>query len=324
MTKNTFQLACPHFGTNPGQCQNCSLMPLSESEQAEYKEGLLKQALIEQNLKIDAACFKPILKSEKTLAYRNRASLKTNGQQIGYISKNHNLVPIQNCVILNEKMQKTLKKLIKKLPNPEWKPKGNHKWENLEFDDKSKVSEIKPGRRIPFKQGNDLQNKVMKEWLKNKVEPLDKNQTLMELFCGNGNFTEILAEQGFQSIYAYEANESCIFELKRKKLPQVKAFTVNLYRPSTHQFELKQAVHAKTLVLDPPRDGFVSLKQFKPYLKNIETIFYISCSPQSLAKDLSRLHDWGFQVEELQPLDLFPQTPHVETLVALKKTDKTI
>lgn len=326
MSKNTNQspLPCPHFGTAEGQCQNCSLMPLSPEDQAEYKVNSLKQILREQNLEIDESCFKPILKSEKTLAYRNRASLKTNGQQLGYISKNHNLVPIENCVILTEKMQKTLKKLLKKLPNPQWKPKGTHKWENLEFDDKSKVSEIMPGRRIPFKQGNDWQNQVMRDWLKNKIKTLDHNQTVMELFCGNGNFTEILADHGFESIYAFEANEPCIFELKRKKLPQVKAFNVNLYRPSEHQLELKQAIHAQTLVLDPPRDGFVSLKQFKPYLRNIQTIFYISCSPQSLAKDLTRLMSWGFQVEELQPLDLFPQTPHVETLVSLKKIYKII
>jgi 23S rRNA (uracil1939-C5)-methyltransferase len=48
-------------------------------------------------------------------------------------------------------------------------------------------------------------------------------------------------------------------------------------------------------------------------------IIYVSCSPDSLARDLVQLSRDGYQVRRLQPVDMFPQTPHVETVVLLER-----
>ncbi|MBW2504111.1 MAG: 23S rRNA (uracil(1939)-C(5))-methyltransferase RlmD [Deltaproteobacteria bacterium] len=72
-----------------------------------------------------------------------------------------------------------------------------------------------------------------------------------------------------------------------------------------------------TVVLNPPRSGcddqvLAGVAQLRP-----RTLIYVSCHPETLARDLAQLHKYGFQVAELQPVDMFPQTPHIETVARL-------
>lgn len=72
------------------------------------------------------------------------------------------------------------------------------------------------------------------------------------------------------------------------------------------------------LLLDPPRRGCDKEILEKVKSKNIEKIVYISCNPQTLARDISLLSD-EYSIEYIQPYDMFPQTCHVETIVLLQR-----
>ena len=72
--------------------------------------------------------------------------------------------------------------------------------------------------------------------------------------------------------------------------------------------------HADLAIVDPPRKGLnrrliESLVQSK-----IERITYISCNPATCARDLSIFQSHGYQIKKIQPIDLFPQTSHVEEI----------
>ena len=75
----------------------------------------------------------------------------------------------------------------------------------------------------------------------------------------------------------------------------------------------------ETIVVDPPRAGMG--KQISKMLGRIgaHRIVYVSCNPFSLARDLACLISSGYIVTEIQPLDMFPQTDHIETLVLLER-----
>ena len=75
------------------------------------------------------------------------------------------------------------------------------------------------------------------------------------------------------------------------------------------------------IILDPPRDGIHPKALDKIIDFGVEKIVYISCKPTSLARDLEVLQAKGYQVEKVCAVDMFPQTVHVETIVALHRTN---
>jgi SAM-dependent methyltransferases related to tRNA (uracil-5-)-methyltransferase len=77
-------------------------------------------------------------------------------------------------------------------------------------------------------------------------------------------------------------------------------------------------IRPNAVIVDPPRVGLDS-KLIDTFLRNPpEKFVYISCNPSTLAKDLTRLVS-KYRVEYLQPVDMFPQTPHVETVVKMTR-----
>ena len=74
----------------------------------------------------------------------------------------------------------------------------------------------------------------------------------------------------------------------------------------------------ETVILDPPRSGAQALV---PVLEksDAERIVYVSCDPATLARDLKQLAAGGWRPERVVALDLFPQTPHVETVCLLRR-----
>ena len=80
-------------------------------------------------------------------------------------------------------------------------------------------------------------------------------------------------------------------------------------------------------ILDPPRKGCdKKLLDVLSDIKSLNKIIYISCKPSTLARDLKYLNDKGFAPQKITPVDMFPRTPHIETVVLLsqQKPDDTI
>jgi 23S rRNA (uracil1939-C5)-methyltransferase len=80
----------------------------------------------------------------------------------------------------------------------------------------------------------------------------------------------------------------------------------------------EQARDASILVLDPPRDGFKLAGLLLTKKHRFRDVFYISCDPATFARDIEAFIRAGFRPVEIQPLDLFPHTPHVELLCWLQ------
>ena len=75
---------------------------------------------------------------------------------------------------------------------------------------------------------------------------------------------------------------------------------------------------ADVVIVDPPRIGLTGKALRRTAALGAPTIVYVSCNPQSLARDLAAAScDAGYRVASLSPFDLFPHTPHLETLAVL-------
>jgi len=77
---------------------------------------------------------------------------------------------------------------------------------------------------------------------------------------------------------------------------------------------------ADGVILDPPRSGCApAVLDAVAALEGAPTVIYASCEPRKLARDLKRLTDTGLRVTDVALFDMFPHTPHVEVLVALRR-----
>jgi len=308
---------CPHHGVGSGLCGGCPWQFVEYSAQLEAKQVRVESSFRRAGVDVPV---KTILPSANTLSYRNRAQLKSDGRQVGFVSSHSNaLAPIDDCLILSDANRNTLAMLREQLPNNTWRPAKNRDWVTLDIDESTPADVVSVNKRLPFQQANSAQNALMRQWLSDKLQLCASDSTVLELFCGTGNLTEVISARGFEQVIAAEASVEAIDGLKRKELPNVRGMVANLFMDAGFEKAVYQAREAQVLVLDPPRDGLKVIEPLFRKKSRIKDVFYISCDLATLVRDVKIFTDNKYKVKEIQPLDMFPHTPHVECMVALKK-----
>jgi len=147
---------------------------------------------------------------------------------------------------------------------------------------------------------------------------LSGNETVLDSYCGVGTIGLSFANR-VGKIIGVEIEEEAVINAKEN----AKRNNINnafFYADSSENF-INNLENEKIdiLVMDPPRSG--SKESFLEAVckRQIEKIVYISCGPTSLARDLKYLLDNGYQLTDVIPVDLFPNTSHVETVCCLVK-----
>ncbi len=314
------EVQCSFRGYRPGQCGGCPWMIAEYSSQLKYKIKRLHHALEKRKVSVASEIFRPIVASPKIYGYRNRVQLKTDGRKLGYVSEASSIfAPVNHCMIMNEKLHEIFHEVLATLPRDDFKPSGGHNWCYLDLDDELKSHEITVNKRRPFRQGNTEQNVFMKKWVELKFQNLPKHFPVIDLFCGSGNFTEVLSGLGFTNILAVEVQGSALTMLKNKELRGVRILELDINEKGSWAQIAKYQPHARAILVDPPREGLVKRKGFFKYLDNLEHIFYISCELDTFSRDTSDLVNHHWSLREVTPIDLFPHTPHVEILSHFSK-----
>ncbi|MDD2898851.1 MAG: 23S rRNA (uracil(1939)-C(5))-methyltransferase RlmD [Desulfuromonadaceae bacterium] len=167
-----------------------------------------------------------------------------------------------------------------------------------------------------FAQVNLLQNSSMLSVVR-RLGAFETTEHLLDLYCGNGNFSIPLAvevasvvgvEGNAESIRAAESNKSV------NKVANVLFFCDDVAAGVRRLVSQKRWFD--TILLDPPRagagDAIAGIICLKP-----NKIIYVSCDPNTLARDCGLLINNGYRVVETVPLDMFPQTFHVESVTLL-------
>lgn len=148
--------------------------------------------------------------------------------------------------------------------------------------------------------------------------PLTGNEILIDAYCGVGSFTLPLAQRVQQAI-GLEVSAAAIAQA-RMNAAENRITNVSFQVGRVEDLLPQLTVPPDIVWLDPPRKGcdrqvVDTLLTLRP-----QHIVYISCKPATLARDLKHLCQEGrYQVQWVQPADFFPQTPHVECAVWLKR-----
>jgi 23S rRNA (uracil1939-C5)-methyltransferase len=172
-----------------------------------------------------------------------------------------------------------------------------------------------------FQQANRAGNAVLVETALGLLRP--DGEDVLELHCGAGNFTAPLAARA-RSVAAVEVQGPAL-DLAREDLagtPGVRFFAGDALKlalalarergPSARRFG--------AVLLDPPREG---AKGIGPALRELGAprAVYVSCDPATLARDVRACVEAGYRVAAIQPVDMFPQTHHVEGVVLLERVE---
>jgi len=262
-----------------GRCGGCQWQHMDYASQL-----LWKQLIVEEQLKrigkFEAPNVLPSIPSPKIWGYRSRIKLHKDGQgRAGfYAGGTHDLIEVKECLI----------------------------------------ADVEAIKRTPsfFTQINQEQNEVLRTEVAAAVKGLGA-ETVLELYCGNGNLTFPLAKV-VKNMTAADSSRSAIDNaVKEARKNRVKNINF-ICQPSKAVMNHLARFHNKfdLLVVDPPRNGckeiIEGIKRLRP-----EAIVYISCNPSTLARDLKDMGAFGYVLESSQPIDMFPQTFHIETITKM-------
>ena len=344
---------CPYYK----ECGGCNLLHMSYEEQIKYKQSKIVD-IMKKYADINSEVIKQIVPCDSQFHYRNKVTLKVK-EKLGYFKeKTYELIPIEKCLLVNDKINEIIKILngytdlsnIKEVIIKSFTDKetmliiylqeyeinanllnylSNHVDNIIVYDNNKKMikrigksniiarlmkKQFKIGANSFFQVNMDQTLKIYDKI----VEYLSKseNSTVLDLYCGVGSI-------GLYSVSNYakligveivpEAIENAKTNAELNSMENTK-FLVG----DTKTILMHSNYKADTIIVDPPRAGLdksviEDIKKINPNM-----LIYLSCDPITLARDLKLLSDL-YDVEELIPYDMFPNTHHVETLVKLIK-----
>ncbi len=172
---------------------------------------------------------------------------------------------------------------------------------------------------LSFYQVNPQQTAVLYTVAKEFAE-LTGKENVFDLYCGIGTISIFVADKA-KNVFGVEivpqAIENAKANAKLNKIENAEFICGSAEEVIPQKY--KEGKTADVVFLDPPRKGcdvklLETLKEMQA-----EKIVYISCNPATLARDLKYLLDSGYELKKVQPVDMFPQTCHVETVVLLEK-----
>ena len=320
---------CPIFG----ECGGCQLQHMAYPAQLAAKEAVAREQLRRIG-HLDEAVVRPIVGAAEPWGYRNHVRFSTGRKfgDVGFISRRgRGLLKVECCPIAEPWVNEVLPKL-------QGHGSGLHQVQmrHSAATGSSLISPRVPGAEVEtaqpwyeeelagqrfrvsasaFFQVNHAQAEQMAR-LVGEALPA-RGRLFVDAFAGVGTFAKIFADR-FERVIAIEESHSAS-----------KDAVVNLANTPNVDMRIGKVEDVLPLlesppdaiVLDPPRPGCAP-----PVLEAIATfrptvVVYVSCNPATLARDLRILVDAGYSLDSVTPLDMFPQTGHIECVSRLSLAD---
>ncbi len=151
---------------------------------------------------------------------------------------------------------------------------------------------------------------------------LTGEETVVDIYCGAGTIGITMADK-VKRLFGIELTPQAVENARKNAalngITNAEFFCGDALE-GARELE-KRGIHADVVILDPPRKGcqpelFDVIQRMNP-----QRIVYVSCDSATLARDLAILAEKGYAAQEITPVDMFPRTPHVETVVLLSRSD---
>ncbi|MGN1268221.1 MAG: 23S rRNA (uracil(1939)-C(5))-methyltransferase RlmD [Candidatus Aphodocola sp.] len=344
---------CPYYE----ECGGCNLRHQTSKENLKFKKEKVETALKrigKLDVKVEDTI--PSLKEDN---YRNKVSFKVEDNRIGFYGEGtYQLIDIDYCLLAQKQINDSLNVIKNYLKENDNEIKnitiryGNAMDEllidiyslnntdikildylttnicNLKsiiFNDKvvygnGYIKEISNGLMFnisakSFFQVNSVQTEKLYDEIV-KVANLSKDDVVLDLYCGTGTITSIVSKY-VKKVIGIEIVEDAIIDAKENlKINGINNAKFICGAAAKEISKIKEKVDV--VIVDPPRKGvdrkaIAIMKKISP-----KKIVYVSCNPVTMARDLSYLNDL-YDVKKVTPVDMFPNTAHVESVVLLER-----
>ncbi|MGJ8694888.1 MAG: class I SAM-dependent RNA methyltransferase [Verrucomicrobiaceae bacterium] len=316
-------------------CGGCQYQHLSYDKQLEWKTRQVAE-LLTHMVGIEAPV-EPTIPSPKEWGYRSKITPHfqkphpNKPNPIGFLQHNRRsiIVDVTRCLIAMDEINADLPRARKEVrDNASSYKKGstllmratNGK---VETNHRNPVSEKVGDLTFNFLAGDFFQNNpfILETFTSYAAEQASGpgQRFLLDAYCGSGLFALTLAKD-FEKVVGIEVSETSADWARRNARTNgienaefIAASAEQLF--SGIPFKAKET----SVIIDPPRKGCSEdfLKQLFHY--GPSKVVYISCNPSTQMRDLKSFLEKGYQIDRIQPFDLFPQTRHLECVITLSR-----
>ncbi|MBT3192655.1 MAG: class I SAM-dependent RNA methyltransferase [Verrucomicrobia bacterium] len=318
------------------RCPGCSYQHVAYPEEVRIKQQQF-EGLLSRIGRLEGVTFSEPIASPCDLGYRNKLVLHAQRERkLGYFGEdNRTVVDIPSCLLavgpINDELQKlraNVKTLKNMRPNARvtfrWtETNGAVRWTDRESGverliENSPIGDVRVPRRA-FYQVNvgagDLLVSYISELIKQQAPTY-----LIDFYCGVGLFSLAAAQHGVPHVFGIERQSFAVrAAIQNAKAMKIRPEFVSADVDALAEDSLKQVDGSETMVIvDPPRQGLE-----KAFLETLisarpQCVAYVSCAADTLARDLRVLTESAYEVVNCQLIDMFPRTPHFESVTVLK------
>jgi len=321
------QPRCPHFGFSANSCGGCTWQHIDYAAQLRFKTDIVREQLRRIGKIVDAPVRKA-LPSPDVWAYRNHAQFSvTPDGRLGFqAARSNRVTPITVCHIVQPPIAEFLSQqsvadasLCVGAERVDVRAAGSQLMMTTERN----------GRRIPadqqlefivkgvplrvsaesFFQVNTSLVETLVDLVLNRLD-LHGGETVLDAYCGVGLFSRFVAPVAGR-VVGIESSHSAVDDA-RENLAQFNHIDLRMGWVEQTLATLDAPMDAA--ILDPPRAGCGPHVIGAVIDKQIKRLVYASCDPATLARDARQLVDGGYRLLDVQPVDVFPHTFHIETV----------
>ena len=319
---------CPYFGP----CSGCQWQHIDYAHQLDLKREAVRQAVGEYD-SLRGTEVGETMPSEEVLGYRNHArfTVRRSGS-LGFVNRiTRRFVKIDECLLMAPGINELLSRLQGRsgatsqlsirygVNSGEWliQPRLSINEVGLEAG-QSHYTERLLGRSFrigspSFFQVNTAQAERLIRLIKERLR-LRGRETVVDAYAGVGTFAVLLAEHA-EKMIAVEESDAAVADAR---VNSAGIDNVEIVLGKVEDVIDDLDIVPDAVVLDPPRAGcqaqvLEAVARWRP-----GRVCYVSCDPSSLARDLDIMVRSGFVVESIEPVDMFPQTYHVECVATLR------
>lgn len=325
--------SCPVYK----KCGGCQLQNLTYTEQLSFKQKKVEK-LLSKFCKADKiiVAVRKMLKSFKLTTYdedKQRGFLRHILVKRGFATNEVMLVLVTGTPVFPSK-NNFVKAITKQFPEIKTVVQNINPYRtNLVLGDVQKVlygkgyiEDILCGCKLRISPKSFYQiNPVQTEVLYNKAiefANLKGKETVLDTYCGIGTIGIVAAKHGAGEVIGVELNKDAVKDaVQNARANNLK--NIRFYQGDAGEFMEAVAEESEkpdVVFMDPPRAGsdekfLSSLIKMSP-----KTVVYISCNPETLSRDLAYIDkNSTYKIQKIQPVDMFPHTAHIETVVLLSK-----